>query len=121
MWGKRIATVAAFSVVLFGSTEAAQECTLTGTSVCLLEGKLFAKAVDETRFLIAVDLHTASEPSNGHVDHLSLFSQNSTTSAFARRNRKTVPPFMPVNSEAFETEAEATLVEALRTPGSAPC
>lgn len=43
---------------------------------CLLEGKLFVKAVDDSRILIAVDLPGESGQANGQVDHLFLFSRN---------------------------------------------
>jgi hypothetical protein len=73
-----LSLIAACTVILCGSPPIAdEECvSLTEPTRCLLQGKLFARAVDSIRFLVAVDLTDESGESDGQVDHLFLFARN---------------------------------------------
>ena len=73
-----LSLIAACTVMLCGSPAIGdEECVLlTEPTRCLLQGRLFARAVDSSRFLVAVDLQDESGQSNGEVDHLFLFAGN---------------------------------------------
>lgn len=77
--GKRslFVVVTVVAALLSTARVGAEECvSLTEPIRCLLEGKIFAQAVDTERFLVAVDLRDENGESDGNVDHLFLFAQN---------------------------------------------
>jgi len=65
---------AAIIATMTSSVAADDACTPVTEAGCRLEGTFLVRAVDETRILVAIDLHDPGIAGDGRVDHLFLIT-----------------------------------------------